>query len=260
MPAFPKGTANANCLQKPYLGKRLLLQKFKFLILNPPLLLLHGALGAQEQLFPLRELLQPDYTVHTLNFSGHGGRPFGSQFGTMAFVNEVLAYLDEHDLSQVDIFGYSMGGYVALCLARLYPDRVRRIFTLATKFDWTAETAKREVTMLDPAVIEQKVPHFAQTLQKRHAPNDWKELLACTAEMMLDLGDRNLLPPAILATIPHPVIIARGKDDRMVTYEESLHTAQALPAGRLLPIPDTPHPIEKVDMDTLAEFLRVFLS
>lgn len=218
--------------------------------------MLHGTLGAREQLYPLRDRLEAQRDVHVFNFSGHGGKPFAERFGTMQFVDETLAYLDAHDLEQVDIFGYSMGGYVALCLARLRPDRVRRIFTLGTKFHWTPETATAEVKRLDPAVIEAKVPHFARLLAERHAPNDWKELLAATTEMMLDLGDRNLLPPPVLGTIPHPVVIARGGLDEMVTYDESLRAANALHQGQLVILPDTPHPIEKVEVDLLERELR----
>jgi len=40
------------------------------------LLLLHGALGSKEQLAALALKLKDKYVVHTLNFNGHGGRPF----------------------------------------------------------------------------------------------------------------------------------------------------------------------------------------
>lgn len=41
-----------------------------------PLLLLHGAIGATDQLEPLAAELNSYYDVHMLNFPGHGEEEF----------------------------------------------------------------------------------------------------------------------------------------------------------------------------------------
>ncbi len=222
------------------------------------LLLLHGALGSSTVMEPLAEAFYADLEVHTLDFSGHGGAPFADGFGIGAFTAEVLDFLDENGLETVDIFGYSMGGYVALNLARLHPGRVGKIATLATKFDWTPEGAGRESSMLNPEKIEAKIPAFAELLRVRHAPNDWKVLLQKTAGMMLELGERPLLTPEVLANIPHPALICLGDSDQMVALAESEQAAQALPNGRFELIPQTPHPMEKVNIEVLQAALRPF--
>lgn len=86
-----------------------------------------------------------------------------------------------------------MGGYVALWLAHQHPERVRKIVTLGTKFDWSPESARLEVKKLDAEKILEKVPAFALILETRHAPNDWKQLLSRTSTMMLALGSDPLL-------------------------------------------------------------------
>jgi esterase/lipase len=43
------------------------------------ILLLHGAIGAKDQLQPLADALKDRYIVHTLNFSGHGGEAFAKE-------------------------------------------------------------------------------------------------------------------------------------------------------------------------------------
>src|ERR1051326_9543575 len=88
---------------------------------RPALLLLHGAIGSKVQLEPLASLLGDKYSVHSMNFSGHGGEPLPEQFSIAGFANDVLSYLEGNNLPRVNIFGYSMGGYVALYLARHYP-------------------------------------------------------------------------------------------------------------------------------------------
>lgn len=79
------------------------------------LLLLHGAIGSSEQLLPLRDALGSQHTIYTPDFSGHGSEPIkGSAFSIELFAQDTLAFLDQNNIEKTDIFGYSMGGYVAL--------------------------------------------------------------------------------------------------------------------------------------------------
>lgn len=225
-----------------------------------PLLLLHGALGSAAQLEPLQTQLTPHFTVQTLNFSGHGGKPPAGDFSIAAFADEVLAFLNENKIQQVNIFGYSMGGYVALHLAKHYPERVGKIFTLGTKFDWNPATAEREVKMLNPAKIQEKVPLFAEALAKRHQPNDWKEVVTKTAAMLHDLGHGAALEAQDFTNIQHPVTIGIGSQDNMVSLEESEATANMIPNGRLLLFSEFKHPIEQANFTTLADAIELFIK
>jgi pimeloyl-ACP methyl ester carboxylesterase len=226
-----------------------------------PLLLLHGALGASEQFIELIPLLEElyEFDVEALDFPGHGGEPIGDDpFSIARFSRHLKEWIEAHGGGPVDIFGYSMGGYVALHLAQEAPGLIGKIFTLATKFAWSPETSAREVKMLDPDTIAAKVPRFAQQLETRHAPGDWRTVLAKTAEMMTNLGERSELPIDSLANVNHQVTIGIGDRDQMVTIEESLAAYRALPNGRFLAMPGTPHPIEKVSPDRLARELGEF--
>jgi pimeloyl-ACP methyl ester carboxylesterase len=226
-----------------------------------PLLLLHGALGASGQFSELIPLLEGEhgFEAMTLDFPGHGGAPMGDdRFSIARFSGHLGSWIARRNAGPVDIFGYSMGGYVALHLAAESPELVGKIFTLATKFAWNPETSAREVKMLDPDAIAAKVPRFAEQLERRHAPGDWRTVLAKTAEMMTNLGDRNELPIEALAAVEHPVTIGIGDRDQMVSVEESLAAYRALPNGRFVAMPGTPHPIEKVSPVRLARELSEF--
>src|SRR4249920_759545 len=129
------------------------------------LLLLHGALGAREQFGDLAGKLKDSFEVHTINFTGHGGGDIpGIPFSMEMFREDIISYLDKNNISEIDIFGYSMGGYAALHTAVNSPGKIKKIFTLATKFEWTPQTAEREVKMLDAEKIKAKVPKFADEL------------------------------------------------------------------------------------------------
>jgi pimeloyl-ACP methyl ester carboxylesterase len=226
-----------------------------------PVLLLHGALGASTQLDSLKNnLAEYGYDVHLLNFSGHGGQPFQSDFGIAQFSDDVLRYVAQHQLKQVDIFGYSMGGYVALWLAHAHSQIIGKIVTLGTKFDWSMESASQEVKKLNAEKIVEKVPAFARLLEQRHAPNDWKELLKKTADMMLELGNSPLLTEAVLPHIKTSTLICLGDADDMADRSYSEQVAQRLPSAAFRLLPNTPHPIEKCDQQMLVTLLNTFLN
>lgn len=220
------------------------------------IILLHGAIGAKDQLEPLAaELKQQGYNVFTLSFSGHGQTPFASHFGIEQFALELEQFINENKLNQPTVFGYSMGGYVALYLAHRNPSILGNIITLGTKFEWSPEIAQKEVKMLDSKTIIEKVPKFAEALQKRHG-QDWELLLQKTAEMMLNLGNKNALSLTDFTTIENKVLIGLADKDTMVSLEETTAVYKQLKNGAMYMLPNTKHPIETVNVDLLVEISK----
>lgn len=225
------------------------------------LLLLHGAIGAQNQLAPLAVLLADSYDVHTLNFSGHGGDPIPAHsFSIEAFAEDVIKFMEEKDLTQVSIFGYSMGGYVAMYLAKHHPEKIDKIVTLATKFHWDEAIAAKEVQMLNAEKIEAKVPAFANALKERHLPQDWKLVLSKTAGMMNTLGQHNTLQAEDYTSITTPALLLLGDRDKMVSIDETINVFKSLPAAQMAILPNTAHPIEQADWDLLSFFIKRFIQ
>ncbi len=228
---------------------------------RPHLLLLHGALGASDQLAPLAARMADDYQVHTLDFEGHGTAPdAGRPFRIEHFHENVQEYLDAHGLTAPHVFGYSLGGYVALHLARHHPDRLGRIVALGTKLAWRREEAEGERALLDPDRIQHKVPRFAAALQRRHGPQRWRQVLARTAEMMTWMGDHAPLTDADFAAIGHPLRLMVGDQDTTAGVEDTVSVFRLVPGAQLAVLPGTPHPLERVDPDRLADLIAEFLE
>ncbi len=222
------------------------------------LILLHGAIGSKDQFEPLEQKLS-DYQCHPLNFSGHGLSEFYfPEFSVQSFAEQVISYMDSKGLDKANLFGYSLGGYVALYIARYYSDRVERIMTLATKFDWNPSIAEKEIKMLDANLLEDKYPDFARILIQRHGEKKWKLLLERTARLMIALGDEPVLTDADFPGIDIPVRIGMGDKDKMVTIEETYEVFRHLKNGSFFVMPDTKHPLESVDADRLAFEIRHF--
>lgn len=224
------------------------------------IILLHGAIGAADQLEPLAEALaQKQFKVHHLSFSGHGHLPFAGRFGIEQFAQELEQVITEKRLEQPAVFGYSMGGYVALYLAKTKPGLIGKIMTLGTKFSWSPEIAAKEVKMLDAATIREKVPKFAVALEARHG-GTWEVLLQKTADMMIGLGNDPVLKEADLATISHPTWIGLADQDNMVSLEETRTAFKQLQQGGMYMLPNTKHPIETVNPELLSEIIRQHLA
>jgi pimeloyl-ACP methyl ester carboxylesterase len=210
---------------------------------------------------PLKQALQETYRVHTLDFSGHGGKPLPQEPFTMQlFVQDILDFLEQQQLASTHVFGYSMGGYAALSLALQHPQRIRSIYTLATKFAWSVEAAAQETKLLHPERVEEKVPAFAAALAQRHAPQDWKRVMQHTAGMMRQLGQSPILTPDTLPQLQLPVQVAVGDRDNMVTVEETLWAYRLLPNARLQVLPNTRHPLETLPVQDLSHCIRQFIG
>jgi len=223
------------------------------------LILLHGALGSSGQLIPLKKILENNFSVHLINFSGHGGETPDESFDMDLFSGDVTRYLEKNKIEKADVFGYSMGGYVALWMARYFPGRLGRICTLATKFDWSPESAEREVSMLNPDKIQEKLPGFARTLEERHAPADWKIIMQMTADMMPGLAKKPLQDNDF-KQIQNPVMVCIGEKDKMVSVAESEHVVTQLGNATLKVLEDTPHPLESVNLEKMRILLTRFYS
>ena len=225
------------------------------------LVLLHGALGDASQLAPLATRLGDGRRVVVIELEGHGATPLRDRpLRIESFADDVIAHLDRQDIGRADIFGYSMGGYVALYLAATSAARIARVATLATKLAWTPEVAARESAMLDPAAIRAKVPRFAGALEARHTGAGWQALLAHTAELLHELGARPRVTDELLASVIQPVRIGIGDRDATVTIEECVAAVRQLASGELEVHPRTPHPFEKVSLDRLARSLEEFFT
>jgi pimeloyl-ACP methyl ester carboxylesterase len=225
------------------------------------ILFLHGALGAKDQFTALKRILADSYEIHSINFTGHGGNKIpGTAFSIEMFSEDIIQYINANSPGGMDIFGYSMGGYAVLYTAVRKPASIGRIFTLATKFDWRPETASHEAKMLDADTIKQKVPAFAEELSARHGAENWKAVLAKTAQMMLTLGNDNLLTAELLGKIENEVQVGVGDRDKMVTLEETVSAYRALPNSRLLVLPAAPHPIDKINISVLSGEIKNFFG
>jgi len=86
-----------------------------------PLVLLHGVGGTWRVWAPILPLVEDHHAVHALTLPGHAGGPplpHGVTPSIAALVDGVAAELDRRGIDQAHLVGNSLGGWIALELAR----------------------------------------------------------------------------------------------------------------------------------------------
>ena len=226
------------------------------------LVLIHGALGTKSQLAPLASSLSDVLEVHLVELEGHGNTPAtDDDYSIDRFAGNVRDLIMSNGLARTALFGYSMGGYVALKLADEMPDRVAGVVTLGTKLAWSPEVAVRENAKLDAAKIRAKVPAFALDLEQRHrgVTGGWEAVLSRTVSLMTALGAKPVIDAAHLSRIQTPVRLMVGDRDAVVTIDETASASRDIHTGSFAVLPDTFHPVEQVRIPLLRSLILDFL-
>jgi pimeloyl-ACP methyl ester carboxylesterase len=225
-----------------------------------PLLLLHGALGSRAQMAALASALDGRFAPYAFDFLGHGASELTGPLSVERLVEQTADYVRTHGLAPVAIFGYSMGGYVALQLAATQPELVRAVATLGTKLEWDPGVAARMAGTFEPATIAERAPKLAAALQLAHSAIGWERVCAETRDMLTALAERPLLTRGSYAGIAQPVRLIVGDRDDTVTLDETVAAYGLLPRGELEVLPATGHAIGRVDVERLSSSLSHFLA
>lgn len=92
-----------------------------------PMIILHGFLGMGDNWKSLANRFSDNYEVHVVDQRNHGRSFHDDDFSYELMVEDLLYYLDYHELKSVQILGHSMGGKTAMLFAVEYPERVHKL-------------------------------------------------------------------------------------------------------------------------------------
>ncbi len=225
---------------------------------NPPVVLLHGVGGSTElELLPVLRRLEPHFYAVALDFAGHGASDDFPDLDLSGrhFVDNARALLDFFDLDDANLFGFSMGGSIALALAHQHPARVRSLAVHGANFDWDARRVRRLQSRLNPDALARLSPVFAERLAEVHGAERWAaryRRLQAYAETLLD----GPLRTADLIDVQQPVLVSAHDRDDLFPLEVPLALHHALPNASLALLPGTRHALATADPDVLAHLLR----
>jgi pimeloyl-ACP methyl ester carboxylesterase len=227
------------------------------------LILLPGLLGTIESHW--RRFI-PDfarrYHVVAADLRGHGrtNNPSG-QLRLHALVGDLFSLYETLEIEQARICGYSLGGYIGLAFGIQHPGRVHSLLMHATKFYWTPKAVAAMMKDLDVTAMLVSAPHRAEQLRNDHAPangdSGWKDLLASAQEFIAAMPEEGLTEQS-LKLAQFPVRVSVGDSDELIPREEAERLAAALPCGSLDVLPETRHPMQRVQKALFLERAQAF--
>ncbi|WP_070987654.1 alpha/beta fold hydrolase [Halofilum ochraceum] len=97
---------------------------------GPPIVLLHGLFGSNENLGGVARALGDRYTVYGLDLRNHGRSPQAESMDYSSMAADVNETLDHHGLDEAIFIGHSMGGKTAMELALSTPNRVAALIVV----------------------------------------------------------------------------------------------------------------------------------
>jgi len=180
-----------------------------------------------------------------------------------AFGRDALAFIDALGLIEVDLFGFSIGGFVAQEVALQRPHLVRRMILAGTgpqggreMHGWIDEArahAMKDVQGAEDILYlffaasptsQAKGMQFVDRIFTRTEGRDTLPDLAARdaqAAAIIEWGIRDFSQLTRLASIQAPTLVANGSDDIMIPTVNSYLLAGHLPNATLMIYPDANH-------------------
>ncbi|WP_420627356.1 alpha/beta fold hydrolase [Candidatus Leptofilum sp.] len=226
---------------------------------KPYMLLLPGLLGAiSSQWRPFLKPLSESYRLLLVDLRGHGrSQNNAPALNVTQMADDLIGLLDSLNVERLHIAGYSLGGYLGLMLAMRQPRRVATLLMHGTKFYWTAEAAAKMQQQLDPDVMAEKVPTYADQLVKDHGGRQWRTLVRQAAALTAGLVEGGIAE-RLLKNVQAPVLVSVGDRDELVLLPEAFRLSRALPQGQLLVLPNTRHPLQTAQLVPLLPMMQTF--
>ncbi|WP_394762674.1 alpha/beta fold hydrolase [Phenylobacterium sp.] len=237
---------------------------------GPPLYCLHATAYSGRSFSPLLEALAARRRVAAIDAPGYGASdPPPEPITVTGYAHAIDAALDAAGEAEVDLFGYHTGALIAAELARLRPDRVRRVVLIGVPYFEGAERAAWRKRLAHPMRLTESFSQFAEKWayfvddrppgislargfdnfvdELRAYPDGW---WAHEAAFTFDAVNG-------LAQVRQPVLVLNPNSHLAAA---SRRAAAALPRGELIELPHLVNGIFDVAATELAEAMDKFLT
>ncbi len=210
---------------------------------GPPVVLVHGLGGQAEDWAHLAPyFVGAGYRVYLPDLVGYGQsqKPTAFSYSIRDEEGVVVDFLNALRLKQVDLGGWSMGGWIVQWVAFEHPERIRKLMLfdsagLAVKPDWdtglfTPKTAA-ELSQLDDLLMPNppSVPGLvAADILRSSKQNAWIIQRALASMLTGRDATNNLLP-----SLKMPVLLIWGAMDRITPLNEGETMHQLIPKSQI---------------------------
>lgn len=194
-----------------------------------PVILLHGGLGHSGNWgYQVTALLEHDYQVILIDSRGHGrstrdARPYSYEL----MASDVLAVMDELQLEQAALVGWSDGACTALVLASSVPTRVAGVFFFACNMD-SSGAKEFEFTPIVERCFNRHVKDYAELSATPDEFDSFSKAVSLMQSTQPNYSMRDL------ARISVPVTIVQSEHDEFIKREHAEYLARSIPNAEFI--------------------------
>ena len=186
---------------------------------EPPILL-HGNGESCEYFKNQTDVFSSRFHVYALDTRGHGKTPRGERpFTIRQFAEDLLGFMDGHQIGKAHLLGFSDGGNIAMVFAIRHPDRVNKLILNGANLD--AGGVKRTVQI----PIEAGYRIARKFAEKSDGAKQNAEMLG------LMVNDPDVPARELSKITAHTLVIAGTKD--MIKREHTQLIAKSIPEAEL---------------------------
>ncbi|MGB9669172.1 MAG: alpha/beta fold hydrolase [Anaerolineales bacterium] len=214
------------------------------------ILFIHGYPLTRKMWQPQLDGLSSSVRVIAPDLRGHGESTPTKGVYSMDLLARDCHYLIDHlNIEKVYLCGLSMGGYISLAFARIFPQHLAGLILTATRASADSEEGKinRERAIESAQkngiipIIETMIPRLLSPYTFQHQPQLADELRQIMQNVTLDavIGDLSGMKArpdsrAYLHEINVPTLIIHGKDDQLIPVAEVQEMSSAIPHSQLV--------------------------
>lgn len=224
--------------------------------------------------------LAADRPVYALDYRGVGNSGGEPPLTVAAMASDMVAVIRALGLAQVDIIGFSLGGFVAQQIALTDPSLVRKLILAGTgpaggieiervgPVSWplifkgllTFKDPKTYLFFTSTANGRGAAKAFLKRLKERTANRDKAITPAVFFRQLKAINAWGTQLPQDLGSISQPTLVANGDHDIMVPTVNSKDMANRIPGAELVLYPDAGHGGIFQYHDQFLERARAFLA
>jgi pimeloyl-ACP methyl ester carboxylesterase len=241
---------------------------------GPPLLLIHGVGARLENWDGVAAILGRNFKVARFDLRGHGqSSKVPGPYSLDLFADDAVALLDHLGIARTNVAGHSLGGMIAVTMARKYAQRLDRLAVLSAAAGRTGEERKKVMERI--ALIASGIPgdHFKNSLARWFTD----EFRAANPDLMEQYAARNrendpacyaaaytvLATGEIAPDLPHvkaPTLVATGEGDLGSNPRMSRFIHEGIAGSELRILPRLRHSILVEAPRTVAGLLEPFFQ
>jgi pimeloyl-ACP methyl ester carboxylesterase len=221
------------------------------------LVLIHGYMASSEIWELLVVRLNEKFKIITPDLPGHGSSESFSDLFTMEFMAEIInSILDKEEIQKISIAGHSMGGYVALAFAELFPGKTENLILINSHpFSDNIQKIKnrdREIEFIKKGkkslLVDLTIPgnfnspslsEFKKEIEilKDIAMKIDNETLIASVKGMKNRKDRS----SIMYSKAINILWMHGENDQIINYKQMISYAEKINQIKLITLSKSGH-------------------